>query len=291
MVINRRITGKKMSIKTIDKNKLKFNIIIFILISIFLISLLAPYMAPNDPYAVDLTKTLQSPSKEFLFGTDSLGRCVFSRVLYGANRTIFSAIIVVLITFLFGTTVGIISGYIGGKIDRLIMRIVDVFLAFPGLVLAIAVAGLLGGSMINAMIAISLISWTKYARIARSKVLEIKEETFIQASKINGHNALHIMIKHILPNILAYLIVTASLDIGTVIMEMSSLSFLGLSSPLPTPEWGAMISEGKSVIQFAPWTLLAPGLAILIVVVLFNLLGDIIRDLLDLKEKERFASR
>ena len=290
MVINRRITGKKMSIKTIDKNKLKFNIIIFILISIFLISLLAPYMAPNDPYAVDLTKTLQSPSKEFLFGTDSLGRCVFSRVLYGANRTIFSAIIVVLITFLFGTTVGIISGYIGGKIDRLIMRIVDVFLAFPGLVLAIAVAGLLGGSMINAMIAISLISWTKYARIARSKVLEIKEETFIQASKISGHNALHIMIKHILPNILAYLIVTASLDIGTVIMEMSSLSFLGLSSPLPTPEWGAMISEGKSVIQFAPWTLLAPGLAILIVVVLFNLLGDIIRDLLDLKEKERFAS-
>ena len=280
-----------MSIKTIDKNKLKFNIIVFILISIFLISLLAPYIAPNDPYAVDLTKTLQSPSKEFLFGTDSLGRCVFSRVLYGANRTIFSAIIVVLITFLFGTTVGIISGYIGGKIDRLIMRIVDVFLAFPGLVLAIAVAGLLGGSMINAMIAISLISWTKYARIARSKVLEIKEETFIQASKISGHNALHIMIKHILPNILAYLIVTASLDIGTVIMEMSSLSFLGLSSPLPTPEWGAMISEGKSVIQFAPWTLLAPGLAILIVVVLFNLLGDIIRDLLDLKEKERFASR
>lgn len=290
MVINRRITGKKMSIKTIDKNIL-INIIIFILISIFLISLLAPYIAPNDPYAVDLTKTLQSPSKEFLFGTDSLGRCVFSRVLYGANRTIFSAIIVVLITFLFGTTVGIISGYIGGKIDRLIMRIVDVFLAFPGLVLAIAVAGLLGGSMINAMIAISLISWTKYARIARSKVLEIKEETFIQASKISGHNALHIMIKHILPNILAYLIVTASLDIGTVIMEMSSLSFLGLSSPLPTPEWGAMISEGKSVIQFAPWTLLAPGLAILIVVVLFNLLGDIIRDLLDLKEKERFASR
>ena len=290
MVINRRITGKKMSIKTIDKNIL-INIIIFILISIFLISLLAPYIAPNDPYAVDLTKTLQSPSKEFLFGTDSLGRCVFSRVLYGANRTIFSAIIVVLITFLFGTTVGIISGYIGGKIDRLIMRIVDVFLAFPGLVLAIAVAGLLGGSMINAMIAISLISWTKYARIARSKVLEIKEETFIQASKISGHNALHIMIKHILPNILAYLIVTASLDIGTVIMEMSSLSFLGLSSPLPTPEWGAMISEGKSVIQFEPWTLLAPGLAILIVVVLFNLLGDIIRDLLDLKEKERFASR
>lgn len=274
-----------------NKNELKFKVIIIILITIFLISLLAPYIAPNDPYTVDLSKTLMKPSKEFLFGTDSLGRCVFSRVLYGANRTIFSAIVVVLITFVFGTSVGIISGYMGGKIDLIIMRTVDVFLAFPGLVLAIAVAGLLGGSMINAMIAISLISWTKYARIARSKVLEIKEETFIQASRISGHNSLHIMSKHILPNILAYLIVTASLDIGTVIMEMSSLSFLGLSSPLPMPEWGAMISEGKGVIQFAPWTVIAPGIAILIVVVLFNLLGDVIRDLLDLREKEHFESK
>ncbi len=274
-----------------NKNELKFKMIIIILITIFLISLLAPYIAPNDPYTVDLSKTLMKPSKEFLFGTDSLGRCVFSRVLYGANRTIFSAIVVVLITFVFGTSVGIISGYMGGKIDLIIMRTVDVFLAFPGLVLAIAVAGLLGGSMINAMIAISLISWTKYARIARSKVLEIKEETFIQASRISGHNSLHIMSKHILPNILAYLIVTASLDIGTVIMEMSSLSFLGLSSPLPMPEWGAMISEGKGVIQFAPWTVIAPGIAILIVVVLFNLLGDVIRDLLDLREKEHFESK
>lgn len=274
-----------------NKNELKFKVIIIILITIFLISLLAPYIAPNDPYTVDLSKTLMKPSKEFLFGTDSLGRCVFSRVLYGANRTIFSAIVVVLITFVFGTSVGIISGYMGGKIDLIIMRTVDVFLAFPGLVLAIAVAGLLGGSMINAMIAISLISWTKYARIARSKVLEIKEETFIQASRISGNNSLHIMSKHILPNILAYLIVTASLDIGTVIMEMSSLSFLGLSSPLPMPEWGAMISEGKGVIQFAPWTVIAPGIAILIVVVLFNLLGDVIRDLLDLREKEHFESK
>lgn len=274
-----------------NKNELKFKMIIIILITIFLISLLAPYIAPSDPYAVDLSKTLMKPNKEFLFGTDSLGRCVFSRVLYGANRTIFSAIVVVLITFIFGTSVGIISGYMGGKIDLIIMRTVDVFLAFPGLVLAIAVAGLLGGSMINAMIAISLISWTKYARIARSKVLEIKEETFIQASRISGHNSLHIMRKHILPNILAYLIVTASLDIGTVIMEMSSLSFLGLSSPLPMPEWGAMISEGKGVIQFAPWTVIAPGIAILIVVVLFNLLGDVIRDLLDLREKEHFESK
>ncbi|SCH86924.1 Probable D%2CD-dipeptide transport system permease protein ddpC [uncultured Clostridium sp.] len=285
MLLEKTIINKKTSFKRLNKSKVKFYTIIMILLSICIISLLAPYIAPNDPYFIDLSNTLKSPCKEYLLGTDSLGRCVFSRVLYGANRTILSALIVVVITFLFGTMIGLFSGYIGGRLDSIIMRIVDVFLAFPGLVLAIAVAGLLGGGMLNAMIAIGAIGWTKYARIARSKVLEIKEETFIQASRISGHNSYYIMFKHIFPNILGYLIVTASLDIGTVIMEMSSLSFLGLSSPLPIPEWGAMISEGKSVIQFAPWTMLAPGAAILIAVILFNLLGDIVRDLLDLNEK------
>ena len=230
-----------------------------------------------------MLNTLKAPSREFPFGTDSLGRDVYSRILYGASKTIFSALIVVSTTFVFGTFVGMVSGYFGGKFDRVVMRIVDVFLAFPGLVLAIAVAGILGGGIINAMIAIGAIGWTKYARISRSKVLELKEETFIQASKISGHGPVYIMFKHIIPNIVGYLIVTASLDIGTVIMEMSSLAFLGLSSPLPTPEWGAMISEGKSVIQFAPWTMIAPGIAIFIVVVLFNLLGDVVKDLLDCK--------
>lgn len=267
----------------LNKNKMKVYAISSILISICIVSLFASKIAPHDPYAIDLLNTLKPPSKEFLLGTDSLGRDVFSRLLYGASRTIFSALIVVIITFIFGTIIGVISGYIGGNVDRAIMRIVDVFLAFPGLVLAIAVAGILGGGMINAMIAIGTISWTKYARIARSKVLELKEETFIQASRISGHGSVYIMFKHIIPNILGYLIVTASLDIGTIIMEMSSLSFLGLSSPLPTPEWGAMISEGKSVIQFAPWIMLAPGIAILIVVILFNLLGDVIKDILDSK--------
>lgn len=269
--------------KNLNKNKIKIYIILSILIGICIVSLFASKIAPHDPYAIDLLNTLNPPSKEFLLGTDSLGRDVFSRLLYGANRTIFSALIVVIVTFIFGTVIGVISGYIGGKVDRAIMRIVDVFLAFPGLVLAIAVAGILGGGMLNAMIAIGAISWTKYARITRSKVLELKEETFIQASRISGHGPVYIMFKHIIPNILGYLIVTASLDIGTVVMEMSSLSFLGLSSPLPTPEWGAMISEGKSVIQFAPWIMLAPGIAILLIVILFNLLGDVVKDLLDSK--------
>lgn len=275
--------NKKKKLKNKNKDKIKLYILLFILTFICIVSLFASSIAPNDPYSIDLLNTLQPPSRQFPLGTDSLGRCVFSRLLYGASRTIFSALSVVIITFIFGTIIGVISGYIGGAIDRLIMRIVDIFLAFPGLVLAIAVAGILGGGMLNAMIAIGAISWTKYARITRGKVLELKEETFIKASKISGHGPIHIMIKHIIPNILPYLIVTVSLDIGTVIMEMSSLSFLGLSSPLPTPEWGAMISEGKSFIQFAPWTILAPGIAILILVILFNLLGDIVRDLLDLR--------
>lgn len=280
-----KINIRENKFKNLHKNEIKFYIIIISLIIISLISVLAPFIAPNDPYVVDLLNTLQSPSDKFPLGTDSLGRCIFSRILYGANRTIFSAVIVVVITFIVGTIIGVVSGYIGGKVDKFIMRIVDIFLAFPGLVLAIAVAGILGGGIINAMISIGLISWTKYARIARSRVLELKEETFIQASRLTGNSHGYIIFKHIIPNIMAYLIVTASLDIGTVIMEMASLSFLGLCSPLPIPEWGSMISEGKSYIQFAPWTIFAPGVAILLVVILFNLLGDAIRDLLDLKQK------
>lgn len=283
-MLYKRIDAFKTKIRELDKKTLKLLFIVLFLLIICVSSLLAPYISPNDPYTVDLSNVLKAPSKEFPFGTDSLGRCVFSRVLYGGSNTIFSALIVVSITFIVGSFIGVISGYIGGKFDTIVMRIVDVFLAFPGLVIAIAVAGILGGGIINAMIAIGAISWTKYTRIARSKVFELKEETFIQATRLSGKGEIYIIFKHILPNILPYLIVTASLDIGTVIIEISSLAFLGLSSPLPSPEWGAMISEGKSMIQFAPWIMIAPGAAILIVVVLFNLLGDIVRDLLDKKQ-------
>ena len=271
---------------TKDKRKNKF-LIILILISIILgISLLAPSIAPNDPYKTDLQNSLKAPSKEFFLGTDALGRCVFSRGVYGASRTIFSSLILVSLMFIFGSFIGIVSGYIGGLFDNIIMRIVDVFLAFPSLVLAIAIAGVLGGGMLNAMLAIGAIGWTKYARLARSEVLEIKEETFIKAARLSGNSSMYIIFKHIMPNVLSTLIVTASLDIGTTIMEMAALSFLGLSSPLPIPEWGAMMSEGKSMLQFAPWITIAPGVAIFIVVILFNLLGDAVHDMLDPKQKE-----
>ena len=215
MISNKLDNRVSLSLKSLNKNKAKLYIILSILIIICILSIFASDIAPHHPYTIDLLNTLKAPSREFPFGTDSLGRDVYSRILYGASKTIFSALIVVSTTFVFGTFVGMVSGYFGGKFDRVVMRIVDVFLAFPGLVLAIAVAGILGGGIINAMIAIGAIGWTKYARISRSKVLELKEETFIQASKISGHGPVYIMFKHIIPNIVGYLIVTASLDIGT----------------------------------------------------------------------------
>ena len=287
MVLEKRVTKHKTKYKRQNRDKLFLILIVMILVMIGVVSLMAPYIAWNDPYNIDLTNILQSPSKVFPFGTDELGRCVFSRVLYGAKNTIFSALIVVAITFTLGSLIGIVSGYVGGTLDHVVMRIVDIFLAFPGMVLAIAVAGILGGGLMNAMLAIIAIGWTKYTRIARSYVLEIKEETFIQAARLSGKGSFYIIMRHIIPNMLGYMIVTASLDIGTTMIEMSSLAFLGLSSPLPSPEWGAMMSEGKSMIQFAPWVILGPGVALVVVVILFNLLGDTIRDLLDEKQKRR----
>ena len=286
-MLEKVVTKYKGKHSRFSKDKVYFVIIVSILAAISIMSLVAPYIAWNDPYHIDLTNILQSPSKTFPFGTDALGRCVFSRVLYGGKSTIFSALIIVTVTFTIGSLIGIVSGYVGGMFDQMLMRVTDIFLAFPGMVLAIAVAGVLGGGLMNAMLAISAIGWTKYTRIARSYVLEIKEETFIQAARLSGKGDLYIIGKHIIPNLLGYMVVTASLDIGTTMIEMSSLAFLGLSSPLPTPEWGSMISEGKSMIQFAPWTILAPGLALVIVVILFNLLGDAVRDLLDKKQKRK----
>lgn len=277
----------KMKLNKRERQSAYLILIMVILILISGLSMAAPYIAPNDPYHIELMNTLQPPSRAYPFGTDALGRCVYSRVLYGGKSTIFSALIVVGFACSIGSFMGIISGYVGGTLDLIMMRVTDIFLAFPGMVLAIAVAGVLGGGLGNAMIAIGAIGWTKYTRMARSQVLELKEETFIQAAKLTGKSELYIISKHIIPNIVGYLIVMASLDIGTTMLEISALAFLGLSSPLPSPEWGAMISEGKSMIQFAPWTILAPGIALLIVVVFFNIGGDLVRDVLDKKQRRK----
>ncbi|HCW52939.1 MAG TPA: nickel ABC transporter permease subunit NikC [Clostridium sp.] len=265
----------------------KMIIVLSLIIFIILVSLLSKYIAPNDPYLTDLTNILQVPSRKFPLGTDSLGRCVLSRVLYGGSKSILSALIVVGISFLFGSILGMIGGFFGGKADSVIVSIIDIFLAFPGMILAIAIAGILGAGMKNAIIAIILVSWTKYARLSRSETIKIRSETYIKAAIISGNSRFRIILKHIFPNIISTLIIIASSDIGVMIMEIAGLSFLGLSSPLPIPEWGSMMNEGKGVLQSAPWVALSPGIAVFITVVLFNLLGDIVTEILGNKQRRK----
>ena len=254
-------------------------IILSSLISILLIIVFfAPFIVPFDPYAQNLNNALTPPNNIHLFGTDQYGRDLLSRIIIGAQITVLSSLMIVFITTAIGTIVGIICGYFGGKIDTILMRISDVFLAFPGMVLAIAIAGMLGGSVLNAVIALTLISWPKFARLARAQVLTVKSSTFIAAAKLNNCSNIKIMFKHIFPNIIGIILITAILEIGTIIMEIAGLSFLGLGAVPPSAEWGAMISGSKSMLQTAPWLILAPGMAIFISVSLFNLFGDVIRD-------------
>lgn len=271
------------SLKIIKKNKtkIKLYILLGLVLILFLIAIFGEYIVPNDPYAQDLSNALSPPSRKFLFGTDRYGRCLFSRVVVGAKTTMFSALGLVSIIATFGTIVGAICGYVGGKIDELIMRISDIFLAFPGMVFAIAVAGVLGGGIVNAVISLALISWPKFSRLARGHVLTIKNSTYIQAAKLSGCSHSKIIFKHIFPNILGPIIVTATLDIGVMMMELAGLSFLGLGAMPPTAEWGSMMSNGRSMIQSSPHVIFAPGCAIFITVIIFNLLGDTLRDYLD----------
>lgn len=266
------------------KQKKKKVIIFSVLIGLLLLLVIfSNVLVPYDPYEQNLSEALQSPSMQHFMGTDRYGRDLFSRVLIGGKTTIFSSMLVVAMISLIGTFVGLISGYLGGRYDSILMRISDVFLAFPGMVFAIAVAGVLGGGINNAIIALAAISWPKYARIARSQVLTIKNRPYIQAARLAGSSHSAILFTEILPNMVNMLLITAILDIGTMMMEIAGLSFLGLGAKPPIPEWGSMMSNGRSMLQTAPWTILAPGFAIFITVVLFHLLGDAIRDFLDPK--------
>ena len=264
-----------------DFTKVKFVFFLVLTMGVLLIALFADIIVPYDPYAQNLSEALQSPSSSHILGTDRYGRDMLSRVIMGARTSVFSTLALVLLISVFGVIVGVFCGYKGGKLDSLIMRISDVFLAFPGMVFAIAVAGVLGGGMINAVIALAVISWPKYARLARSQVLVIKEMPYIAAAKLSGSSMPQIMFRHIMPNIAGPILVTAMLDIGTKMMEIAGLSFLGLGVQPPAAEWGSMMSNGRSMIQTSPWVVLGPGFAIFITVAIFNLLGDTTRDLLD----------
>lgn len=279
MTGNKQKLTKQKLVK--DYTKIKFVVLSVLVIALLTVSALAPYLTPYDPYAQDLNQALQPPSAAHVLGTDRYGRDMLSRVIMGSQTTIYSALLLVGIITVTGTLVGIICGYTGGKLDAVLMRISDVFLAFPGMVFAIAVAGVMGGGLMNAVVALACISWPKFARIARSQVMVIKDSAFIAAAKLAGTGRIKMIGRHILPNIAGPIVVTAVLDIGTMMMEIAGLSFLGLGALPPIAEWGSMMSNGRSMLQTCPWVILAPGCAIFITVMLFNLLGDTVRDLLD----------
>ena len=269
----------------VKKNRIRMKLIVFagLAAALLLITIFAKYICPYDPYAQDLTQAMQPPSAAHLMGTDTYGRDMLSRVLIGAQTSISSTFALVAIITVFGTVVGIFCGYYGGIVDSVMMRISDVCLAFPGLVFAMAVAAILDGGVRNAVIALALISWPKYSRIARGQTLSIKNLPYMQASQLAGDSVLQMIFRHVLPNIVGPILVTAMLDIGTMMMELAGLSFLGLGAQIPMAEWGSMMSGGRSMIQTYPWVVLSPGIAIFISVVIFNLLGDTVRDYLDPK--------
>ena len=272
-------------IQKIKKNTVKGRLIFFLILAVILllVTIFADRIVPYDPYAQDLSKSMMPPSSEHLMGTDRYGRDMFSRVIVGAQVSIFSTLALVGVISVFGTIVGTLCGYYGGAVDSIVMRISDVCLAFPGLVFALAIAALLGGGVGNAVIALAVISWPKYARVARGQTLALKNVPFVLAARLSGCTSLQMILRHILPNILGPILVTAMLDIGTMMMELAGLSFLGLGAQPPTAEWGNMMSGGRSMLQTYPWLVLSPGLAIFVTVVIFNLLGDTVRDYMDPK--------
>ena len=272
-------------IQKVKKNRIRMKLIVFagLAAALLLITIFAKYICPYDPYAQDLTQAMQPPSAAHLMGTDTYGRDMLSRVLIGAQTSISSTFALVAIITVFGTVVGIFCGYYGGIVDSVMMRISDVCLAFPGLVFAMAVAAILDGGVRNAVIALALISWPKYSRIARGQTLSIKNLPYMQASQLAGDSILQMIFRHVLPNIAGPILVTSMLDIGTMMMEIAGLSFLGLGAQPPVAEWGSMMSSGRSMLQTYPWIVLSPGLAIFVSVVIFNLLGDTIRDYMDPK--------
>lgn len=261
--------------------KTRVRVLLSLALLLMAASLLAPYLTPNDPNATNSAAIYAAPSAQYLFGTDQLGRCVLSRVLMGARTSIFSAVALVVISFVVGTALGVLCGYYGGVLDNLVMRLADILLAVPQMVLAIAVAGVLGGGLLNAMLALGVTSWTLYARLARSHTMTMKTEPFIAAAKLSGCGDFAILLRHIFPNIVGPLVVNAATQLGTTMIGIAGLSFLGLGVVPPNAEWGSMINEARSYIQLAPWAVLAPAGATVLTVMIFNYLGDAVRDLAD----------
>lgn len=269
--------------RTPEQKRIQMRLILFSVLGLvlLLVAVFAEQLAPFDPNAQDMSASLQAPGAVHLAGTDRFGRDMLSRILVGLRTSLLATLSLVLMITIVGTVLGVLAGYVGGALDAVLMRVSDVCLAFPGLVFAMAIAALLNGGIGNAVMALALISWPKYARIARSQTLTVKSSNYMAAARLSGSGPVKIILKHIFPNILGPVLVTSMLDIGTMLMELAGLSFLGLGAQPPTAELGNMMSGGRSMLQTYPWVVLGPGIAIFITVVVFNLLGDAVRDYLD----------
>ena len=267
--------------------KYKSLVLIILILLLILIAMFGQYLAPYDALEVNYTQSLQAPSLSHLLGTDKLGRDILSRVLCGAQSSLMLTFVMVFIIVIIGILIGLISAYMPAFVDHLIMRSIDVLLAFPDTVFAIAMVGVMGVGIFNTIIALSLIGWTKYARLTRALVQSIQHSDYIQAARLVGVRKIKLIACYVLPEVFPQIIVSATNDLGTMMMTLAGLSFLGLASQPPLPEWGSMLFESKQYMQTAPWMMLGPGLAIFISVVLLNIFGDELRDRLDPKKSRR----
>ena len=278
------ISPWKDTFRQLRKNRLAITGFLIIMLFI-LLAILAPWITSYEIDEQNLSMRLSPPSSEYWFGTDNLGRDIFTRIATGAQISLLVGFFAITGALIFGTLLGIISGYYGKWVDMLISRIFDILLAFPSILLAIAIVAILGQSLQNALIAIAIINIPIFGRLVRSKVISLREEEFVMAARAQGMKNGRIIFQHILPNSLAPIIVQATLGFGTAILEAAALGFLGLGATAPTPEWGKMLSDSRDFIQLAPWTLIFPGISIMLVVLGFNLMGDGLRDALDPKMK------
>ncbi|SNZ03045.1 nickel transport system permease protein [Terribacillus aidingensis] len=256
-----------------------------LLAAICIVTILAPWLAPNDPIMVNLAQKLQPPSAAYPFGTDHLGRCILSRLLYGARISLGYAALICMAALGIGLVVGVLAGYLGGWVDYVLMRIGDGLIAIPSLLFVIGFVGIWGAGLKQVVLGLILVQWVFYARVIRGMVISLKEEQYITAARISGSSSWKVIKKHVAPNVISSLAVMGTLEMGWAIMNLSSMSFLGLGVQPPTPEWGAMILEGKSYIRTNPALMLYPGICIMVVVIVFNLLGESLSERFGIKRR------
>jgi len=246
-----------------------------------LAAIFADFISPYSADTIALKEKLMPPSSEHLMGTDQLGRDVLTRVIYGTRTTFELSIMVVAFTATFGVLVGVISGFYRGIIDEILMRLIDVLLAFPSIILALVVVGALGPGIFNTVLAVSLVGWLYYARVARASTLSIREKEYVEGARAIGCTDSYICLRYILPNCLPPIIVLITLNLGSVILTIAALGYLGMGAQPPTPEWGTMLNDGKEYLRDCPWLSVFPGLMIMIAVLAFNFIGDGLRDAID----------